>query len=112
MAASPQHVQQGRGKSVPCPWTKGEKRQPIGNSDHCTGWCQDDVLPLQVAEDISSMSCLDTQGFEGEPRAGMCWWSGTHHWHGERQTTLWQESPPGHSYVLACMDLLLAKLHF
>lgn len=67
------------------PWTKGEKRQPIGNSDHCTGWCQDDVcqddvLPLQVAEDISSMSCLDTQGFEGEPRAGVCWWSGTPSW--------------------------------
>lgn len=80
MAASPQHVQQGRSKSIPWPWTKGEKRQPIGNSNHCTGWCQDDVLPLQVAEDISSMSCLDTQGFEGEPRAGVCWWSGTPSW--------------------------------
>lgn len=52
----------------------------MGNGNwHCTRWCQDSVL-LQVAEDISSVSFLDTQGFEGEPQAGMCLWSQTPSW--------------------------------
>lgn len=66
MAASP-HVQEGKGKSILCLRAKGETSQPIGSRDHCTRWCRAGVLPLQAAEDISSVSCLDTQGFEGEP---------------------------------------------
>lgn len=70
MAASPQPVQKGKGKSIPWPWAEGEKRQPIGNRTIAQESVRMVFFPCKWLRTSALCPALVTQGFEVQHRLG------------------------------------------